>query len=133
MQTRASLRGVRLSAQKGRLVADLIRGLAVDKALNVLAFSPKKGAKIIKKVLESAIANAEHNDGADIDELKVQTIFVEQGAMLKRFHARAKGRGNRINKHSCHIFITVGDEVKAKRSAVKSEGKARAADAAVKN
>ncbi len=133
MQTRASLRGVRLSAQKGRLVADLIRGLAVDKALNVLAFSPKKGAKIIKKVLESAIANAEHNDGADIDELKVQTIFVEQGAMLKRFHARAKGRGNRVNKHSCHIFITVGDEVKAKRSAAKTAVKARAANAAAKN
>ena len=130
MQTRASLRGVRLSAQKGRLVADLIRGLAVDKALNVLTFSPKKGAKIIKKVLESAIANAEHNDGADIDELKVQTIFVEQGSMLKRFQARAKGRGNRINKHSCHIFITVGDEVKAKRTAAKAAGKARAADAA---
>lgn len=133
MQTRASLRGVRLSAQKGRLVADLIRGLAVDKALNVLAFSPTKGAKIIKKVLESAIANAEHNDGADIDELKVQTIFVEQGAMLKRFHARAKGRGNRINKHSCHIFITVGDEVKARRSAAKTAVKARAANAAAKN
>jgi large subunit ribosomal protein L22 len=132
MQTRASLRGVRLSAQKGRLVADLIRGLAVDKALNVLAFSPKKGAKIIKKVLESAIANAEHNDGADIDELKVQTIFVEQGSMLKRFQARAKGRGNRINKHSCHIFITVGDEVKAKRTAAKAAVKARAADAAAK-
>jgi large subunit ribosomal protein L22 len=124
MQTRASLRGVRLSAQKGRLVADLIRGLAVDKALNVLAFSPKKGAKIIKKVLESAIANAEHNDGADIDELKVQTIFVEQGSMLKRFQARAKGRGNRINKHSCHIFITVGDEAKAKRAAAKAAVKA---------
>jgi large subunit ribosomal protein L22 len=133
MQTRASLRGVRLSAQKGRLVADLIRGLAVDKALNVLAFSPKKGAKIIKKVLESAIANAEHNDGADIDELKVQTIFVEQGAMLKRFHARAKGRGNRVNKHSCHIFITVGDEVKARRSAAKTAVRARAANAAAKN
>jgi large subunit ribosomal protein L22 len=132
MQTRASLRGVRLSAQKGRLVADLIRGLAVDKALNVLAFSPKKGAKIIKKVLESAIANAEHNDGADIDELKVQTIFVEQGSMLKRFQARAKGRGNRINKHSCHIFITVGDEVKAKRTVAKAAVKARAADAAAK-
>jgi large subunit ribosomal protein L22 len=139
MQTRASLRGVRLSAQKGRLVADLIRGLAVDKALNVLAFSPKKGARIIKKVLESAIANAEHNDGADIDELKVQTIFVEQGSMLKRFHARAKGRGNRVNKHSCHIFITVGDEVKARRTAaaVKARAagaaaKARAADAAAK-
>ena len=130
MQTRASLRGVRLSAQKGRLVADLIRGLAVDNALNVLAFSPKKGAKIIKKVLESAIANAEHNDGADIDELKVQTIFVEQGSMLKRFQARAKGRGNRINKHSCHIFITVGDEVKAKRTAAKVTAKARAADIA---
>jgi len=132
MQTRASLRGVRLSAQKGRLVADLIRGLAVDNALNVLAFSPKKGAKIIKKVLESAIANAEHNDGADIDELKVQTIFVEQGSMLKRFQARAKGRGNRINKHSCHIFITVGDEVKAKRTAVKATAKAGAANAAAK-
>jgi len=132
MQTRASLRGVRLSAQKGRLVADLIRGLAVDKALNVLAFSPKKGAKIIKKVLESAIANAEHNDGADIDELKVQTIFVEKGSMLKRFQARAKGRGNRINKHSCHIFITVGDEVEAKRTAAKAAAKARAADAAAK-
>jgi large subunit ribosomal protein L22 len=132
MQTRASLRGVRLSAQKGRLVADLIRGLAVDKALNVLAFSPKKGARIIKKVLESAIANAEHNDGADIDELRVQTIFVEQGAMLKRFHARAKGRGNRVNKHSCHIFITVGDEVKARRTAVNAAAKARAADAAAK-
>jgi len=126
------LRGVRLSAQKGRLVADLIRGLAVDKALNVLAFSPKKGAKIIKKVLESAIANAEHNDGADIDELKVQTIFVEKGSMLKRFQARAKGRGNRINKHSCHIFITVGDEVEAKRTAAKAAAKARAADAAAK-
>jgi large subunit ribosomal protein L22 len=133
MQTRASLRGVRLSAQKGRLVADLIRGLAVDKALNVLAFSPKKGARIIKKVLESAIANAEHNDGADIDELRVQTIFVEQGAMLKRFHARAKGRGNRVNKHSCHIFITVGDEVTPKRSAAITAAKARAANVAAKH
>ena len=133
MQTRASLRGVRLSAQKGRLVADQIRGLAVDKALNVLAFSPKKGAKIIKKVLESAIANAEHNDGADIDELKVQTVFVEQGMMLKRFHARAKGRGNRVNKHSCHIFITVGDETEKKRGAAKSTAKARASRTAAKN
>ena len=130
MQTKASVRGVRLSAQKGRLVADQIRGLAVDKALNVLAFSPKKGARIIKKVLESAIANAEHNDGADIDELKVQTIYVEQGAPLKRFHARAKGRGNRVVKHSCHVFITVGDEVKAKRVAAKPAAKARAAGAA---
>ena len=91
------------------LVADQIRGLSVDKALNVLAFSPKKGAKIIKKVLESAIANAEHNDGADIDELKVKTIFVEQGATLKRFSARAKGGGNRISKPTAHIYITVGN------------------------
>ncbi len=109
METRASLRGVRLSAQKGRLVADQIRGLSVDKALNVLAFSPKKGAGIIKKVLESAIANAEHNDGADIDELKVTTIYVEKGTVLKRFTARAKGRGNRITKPTCHIFLTVGN------------------------
>src|SRR5690348_10887827 len=117
METRATLWGVRLSAQKGRLVADLIRGLPVEKALNVLSFSPKKGARIIKKVLESAIANAEHNDGADIDELKVKRIFVEQGMPMKRFHARAKGRGNRVLKHSCHIFVTVGDEEKKKKQA----------------
>ena len=109
METQASLRGVRLSAQKGRLVADQIRGLPVDKALNLLAFSPKKGAGIIKKVLESAIANAEHNDGADIDELKVKTIFVEKGMVLKRFTARAKGRGNRIVKPTCHVLLTVGN------------------------
>ena len=109
METKAILRGVRLSAQKGRLVADQIRGLPVDRALNVLAFSPKKGAKIIKKVLESAIANAEHNNGADIDELKVTRIMVEKGPVLKRFHARAKGRGNRVLKHTCHVFLTVGD------------------------
>ena len=109
METRASLGGVRLSDQKGRLVADQIRGLPVDKALNILTFSPKKGAGIIKKVLESAIANAEHNDGADIDELKVKTIYVEKGMVLKRFTARAKGRGNRIVKPTCHIFLTVGN------------------------
>jgi large subunit ribosomal protein L22 len=109
METRAVLRGVRLSEQKGRLVADQIRGLSVDKALNILVFSPKKGAKIIKKVLESAIANAEHNDGADIDELKVKSICVERGAVLKRFTARAKGRGNRIIKPTSHIFLTVGN------------------------
>src|SRR4051794_12777284 len=109
METKAILRGVRLSEQKGRLVADLIRGKKVDQALNILAFSPKKGAAIIKKVLESAIANAEHNDGADIDELKVKTIYVERGTFLKRFQARAKGRGNRVLKHSCHIYVTVGD------------------------
>ena len=109
METKASLRGARLSAQKGRLVADLIRGQKVDQALNTLAFSPKKGAAIIKRVLESAIANAEHNDGADIDELKVKTIYVEQGATLKRFTARAKGRGNRISKPTCHVYVTVGN------------------------
>jgi len=109
METNAILRGVRLSAQKGRLVADLVRGKSVDHALNILTFSPKKGAVIIKKVLESAIANAEHNDGADIDTLKVKTIYVEKGAVLKRFTARAKGRGNRISKQTCHIFLTVGD------------------------
>ena len=109
METQATLRGVRLSAQKGRLVADLIRGKPVDQALNVLAFSTKKGARIIKKVLESAIANAEHNDGADIDELKVKTIYVDKAATLKRFTARAKGRGNQIGKQTCHISVVVGD------------------------
>ena len=109
MQVAAKLYGVRLSAQKGRLVADLVRGQPIGNALNILTFTPKKGAKIIKKVLESAIANAEHNNGADIDELKVQTIYVEKGPVLKRFHARAKGRGNRIIKPTCHVFLTVGD------------------------
>jgi large subunit ribosomal protein L22 len=109
METTAKLNGVRLSAQKGRLVADQIRGLQVEKALTLLTFSPKKGAAILRKVLESAIANAEHNDGADIDELKVTRIYVEKGPVLKRFHARAKGRGVRVLKHSCHIHLTVGD------------------------
>jgi large subunit ribosomal protein L22 len=109
VETEAKLYRVRLSAQKGRLVADLIRGLPVEKALNVLTFTPKKSARIIKKVLESAIANAEHNDGADIDELKVTRINVERGTVTKRFHARAKGRGFRITKPSCHVFITVAD------------------------
>lgn len=109
METRAILRGVRLSAQKGRLVADLVRGRPVDQALNILAFSPKRGAQIIRKVVESAIANAEHNDGADIDTLKVKTIHVEEGMTLKRFTARAKGRGNRISKPTCHIYVSVGE------------------------
>ncbi len=109
METKATLRGARLSAQKGRLVADLIRGKKVDQALNILAFSPKKGAVIIKQVLESAIANAEHNDGADIDELQVKTIYVEKGAVMKRFIARAKGRGDRFSKQTCHIYVTVGN------------------------
>lgn len=110
MRVTAKLRGTRLSAQKGRLVADQIRGLAVDRALNILNFSPKKGAVIIKKVLESAIANAEHNEGADVDELKVTTILVDEGATLRRFRARAKGRGAKILKPTCHISVTVGDK-----------------------
>ena len=109
MDTTAKLRGVRLSPQKGRLVADLIRGKTVENALNILQFSPTRGAIIIRKVLESAIANAEHNAGADIDELRVTHICVEKGPVLKRFAARAKGRGVRILKPSCHIFLTVGD------------------------
>ena len=107
--TTAVARKIHLSAQKGRLVADQIRGLPVAQALNILTFSPKKAATIIKKALESAIANAEHNDGADIDELRVKSIMVEQGPSLKRFSARAKGRGNRIVKPTCHIYITVGN------------------------
>ena len=87
----------------------VVIGKKVDQALNVLQFTQKKAAVIIKKVLESAIANAEHNDGADIDELKVKTIYVEQGATLKRFTARAKGRGNRISKPTCHVYVTVGN------------------------
>lgn len=108
METQAILRGVRLSAQKGRLVADLVRGKQVEQALNILTFCPKKGAKIIKKVLESAIANAEHNDGADVDELRVSRVHVEKGTSLRRFSARAKGRGARIEKQTCHIYLSVG-------------------------
>ena len=109
METKASVRGVRLSVDKGRLVADMIRGKKVDQAINILTFTPKKAATIIKKAVESAVANAEHNDGADIDELKITSIYVEQGATLKRFSARAKGRGNRISKPTCHIYVTVGN------------------------
>ena len=109
METKATLRGVRLSVDKGRLVADMIRGKKVDQALNILAFTQKKAAGIIQKVLESAIANAEHNDGADIDTRKVKIIHVEQGTTLRRFTANAKGRGNRISKPTCHIYIVVGN------------------------
>ena len=109
METRAIVRGVRLSVDKGRLVADMIRGKKVDHALNILTFTQKKAAGIIKKALESAIANAEHNDGADIDELKVKTIYVEQGTTLKRSAARAKGRGARLSKPTCHVYVTVGN------------------------
>lgn len=109
MKVSAQHNNARISAQKARLVADTIRGKSIVQALNILTFSPKKGAELIKKVLESAIANAEHNNNADIDELKVITIFVDKGPSLKRFQARAKGRGNRIEKQTCHIHITVGD------------------------
>ena len=109
MEVSAILRGTRLSAQKARLVADLVRGRPVDNALNILTFTPKKAAVVIRKVLESAIANAEHNEGADIDELTVKRIYVDEGATLKRHTARAKGRGNRIMKPTCHITVTVGD------------------------
>ena len=108
MDTTAILRGVRLSAQKARLVVDLIRGQNVEQALNTLTFTRKKAAVIVKKVLESAIANAEHNNGADIDELRVTKIYVDKGTSLKRMMPRAKGRGNSIEKQTCHITVTVG-------------------------
>ncbi len=110
VEVAAKLRGARLSAQKARLVADQVRGKQVEEALDILAFSPKKGAAIIKKVLESAIANAEHNEGADVDELRVSTIFVDEGATMKRIKPRAKGRADRIFKRSCHITVKVADE-----------------------
>ena len=109
MEVAAKLKGARLSAQKARLVADQVRGKSVEAALEILQFSTKKGADIIKKVLESAIANAEHNDGADVDELKVSTIMVDEGMTMKRIMPRAKGRADRILKRSCHITITVAD------------------------
>ncbi|MFT6153018.1 MAG: large subunit ribosomal protein L22 [Crocinitomicaceae bacterium] len=107
METVAKLKSARLSAQKARLVADQIRGKSVADALNILSFSPKKGADLIKKVLESAIANAEHNDGADVDELEVSTIFVDEAMTMKRIRPRAKGRADRILKRSCHITVKV--------------------------
>ncbi|KKK89247.1 MAG: 50S ribosomal protein L22 [Porticoccus sp.] len=110
MEVAAKLSGAKLSAQKARLVADQVRGKQVDDALNILAFSPKKGAGLIKKVLESAIANAEHNEGADVDELRVSTIFVDEGTTMKRIKPRAKGRADRILKRSCHITVKVADE-----------------------
>lgn len=109
MQAFAKLKRARIAAQKARLVADQVRHLRVDRALEILTFSPKKAARLIKKVLESAIANAEHNEGADIDALKVAAIWVDEGPRFKRMHARAKGRGNRIVKRTSHITITVAE------------------------
>ena len=109
MEVAAKLKSDNLSAQKARLVADQVRGKAVEDALNILSFSPKKAAQLIKKVLESAIANAEHNDGLDVDDLKVSTIFVDEGATMKRIRPRAKGRADRILKRTCHITVKVAD------------------------
>ena len=109
MQVFAKFRYAHISPQKCRLIADVVRGKNVGLALSTLKFMPKKGADLVLKTLESAVANAEHNHGADIDELTVKTIYVEQGATLKRFSARAKGRGNRISKPTAHIYITVGN------------------------
>jgi large subunit ribosomal protein L22 len=110
MEAVAKLKGARLSAQKARLVADQIRGKGVEEALQLLTFSPKKGADLIKKVLDSAIANAEHNEGADVDELKVSTIYVDEGLTMKRISPRAKGRADRIFKRTCHITLKVADK-----------------------
>jgi large subunit ribosomal protein L22 len=109
METKAIVRGVRLSVDKGRLVADMIRGKKVDQASTSWRSRPEEGRRHHQEGAGVAIANAEHNDGADIDELKVKTIYVEQGRTLKRFSARAKGRGNRISKPTCHIYVTVGN------------------------
>ena len=109
MEVAAVLKHAKSSAQKARLVADQVRGLPVDKALNLLAFSPKRAAVMIKKLLESAIANAENNEGADVDELRVSTIFVDEAATHKRMRPRAKGRSARILKRTCHMTIKVSD------------------------
>ncbi len=110
MQATAKLRQARVTPQKARLVADQIRGLPAEKALNRLAFNTRGAAGLIRKVLESAIANAEHNEGADVDELRVKTIFVDEGPTLKRMKARAKGSANRILKRTSHIHVSVADQ-----------------------
>jgi large subunit ribosomal protein L22 len=107
MSVSAKLRYARLSAQKARLVADLVRGMPVEKAVDQLTFSNKKGAEIVKKLLESAIANAENNEGLDVDELCLSTIFVDEAPSFKRFKSRAKGRANNIVKRNCHITVVV--------------------------
>ena len=110
MQVAARLKGAKMAAQKARLVADQIRGKDVGEALDILNFSTKKGAHVVRKLLESAIANAEHNEGADVDELKVATIFVDEGLTMKRIRPRAKGRADRILKRTCHITRAVADD-----------------------
>src|SRR5690554_6690555 len=106
----AVLRDANMSAQKARLVADTIHGKQIDEALNILEFSNKKDAEIIKKMLESAIANAEHNNDADLDELRVSTVFVDEGTTMKRIRPRAKGRADRIFKRTCHITMKVSEK-----------------------
>lgn len=110
MQVSAKLRMARIAPQKARMVADQIRGLPVEQALDTLSFSNKRASGLIRKVLESAIANAEHNEGADVDELRVSTICIDEGPTLKRIQARAKGRANRILKRTSHIHVSVADE-----------------------
>jgi len=110
MEVMAKLKGANISPQKARLVADQIRGKSAEQALNILAFSPKKSAVLVKKLLNSAIANAEHNEGADVDELKVSTVFVDEAVTSKRIKPRAKGRADRIFKRSCHITLKVADK-----------------------
>lgn len=110
MQVSARLSHAQISAQKVRLVADQIRGKGVEEALDILNFNPQKGAALVRKLLNSAIANAEHNEGADVDELKVSTIFVDESRTMKRLMPRAKGRADRILKRSCHITIKVADD-----------------------
>lgn len=110
MEVEAKLKFARLSPQKCRLVCDQIRGLPIDRARDLLAFSPKKAAQVLKKLLDSAIANAENNFGADIDELKVARIYADQGPTYKRMHARAKGRGSQLRKPTCHITVILSDE-----------------------
>lgn len=109
MEVAARLKGAQISAQKARLVADQVRGMQVEEALTLLEFSPKKAAHIVKKVLDSAIANAENNEGADVDELKISSIYVDEGLTMKRLRPRAKGRADRILKRSCHITVKVAD------------------------
>ncbi len=109
METRAVYRGARISARKARLVADAVRGRSVERATEILQFSPQKAAKLIGKTLQSAVANAEHNAGADIDELQVSRIFVDEGRVMKRLRPRARGRADHILKRSCHITVVVSD------------------------
>ena len=110
MEVSATLRHARLSPQKARLVADQLRGLPVERAIEILSFARPKAASTLKKVLESAIANAEHNEGADVDDLHVGTVHVDQGPTFRRFRARARGRAGRITKRTSHITVTVTDE-----------------------